>query len=461
MSIFKACDVRGLYPDEIDEKRVYRIGRAIGTVLDSKTVVVGGDVRLSTPSLKRALIDGLTFSSCDVINLGAIPTPAFYFAKSRLGADAGVMVTASHNPPDFNGLKIVLGDLPITEQQLARIRGLSESNWFLTRRKRSRRVGILADYIDFILGEGRRLLDVGPSRPRRCSFPVKVAIDCGNGCYSKIAPMVFGKLGINHAPLFCQVDGSFPNRSPDSAVARNLETLQGLVVSEQAGLGIAFDGDGDRVGFVDETGKVLPADKALAIMVRYADGGIAAAEKVVIDIKCSSAAAEVVRSMGATPLVEKSGHTFIKTRMITEEAVLGGEMSGHFFHRRLGGGDDGLYSALLMTAISARHGPLSALAAEIPSYATTPDLRIRAAPDPALIETIAEAFPASMVSRHDGVKVVFEDGWGLARLSVTEPVITLRFEGRDESALRRIMDDFLSPTPDLKRMVLHAGGGIE
>lgn len=442
-SIFKACDVRGVYPNELDEDASYRIGRAIGTILGQADVVVGGDVRLSTAVLKGAVVRGLVESGCRVLDIGVVPTPAFYFAKRRLAAGGGVMVTASHNPPEFNGFKIVLGDLPITEEELVRIRSLAENGEFAAAEGELSERNVLGDYQDWLADRAAQLLAETTRAP-------KLVVDCGNGCYSSTAPEVFRRLSIPFVPLFCEPDGSFPNRSPNCAVADNLSALCKAVVRERADLGVAFDGDGDRVCFVDEQGAVLPADKTIAIVARHMPDGLKPGDKVVLDQKCSAAVHEVVRAAGGIPLMEKSGHTFIKTRMITEHARFGGEISGHLFYRELGGGDDGLYSAIMMTGIVGRDGPVSRLAAQVPDYATTPDIRVRCTADSAVLDAIADSFPPDKVSRLDGVRVEFEDGWALARMSVTEPVMTLRFEGRDRQALRRIMREFLARSPELR-----------
>ncbi|MGB9620381.1 MAG: phosphomannomutase/phosphoglucomutase, partial [Armatimonadota bacterium] len=357
--IFKACDIRGVYPSEIDEDTSWRIGRAIGTILGSAEVVLGGDVRLSTPALKSALARGLVESGCRVMDVGIVPTPAFYFARRRLQTAGGVMVTASHNPPEYNGFKIVLGELPITEAELARIHVLAESGDFEQARGEIVAHDILPDYEAWLAeSAGRLIRDMG-------RVP-KVVIDCGNGCYSHTAPEIYRRLSIPFVPLFCEPDGAFPNRSPNSAVSYNLTALCEAVAREKADLGVAFDGDGDRVSFVDEHGVFLPADHAIAIVARHMPDGIRPGDKVVLDQKCSAAVHDVVRALGAVPLMEKSGHTFIKTRMIIENARFGGEISGHLFYRELGGGDDGLYSAIVMTGIVGRCGPLSRLAAELP-----------------------------------------------------------------------------------------------
>jgi phosphomannomutase/phosphoglucomutase len=444
MSIFKPCDIRGRYPREIDAAKAYRIGRAVATTLGGQPVVVGGDVRLSTPNLKTAVSDGLAASGSDVIDVGIVSTPMFNFARARLNIRGGVMVTASHNPPEYNGLKIVLGDLPITEEELSSMRALSETNGFLSRVGRVRQLDIVPDYESDIISKGAALLEAVEPLPR-------VVLDCGNGCCSEVAPRVFERLSIPFVPLFCEIDGMFPNRGPNSAVAKNLKALCEAVVGQDAGMGAAFDGDGDRVAFVDHAGNVLTADETVAIIATHLNGGVGPGDKVVLDIKLSGAVSEVVAGLGAEPLTERAGHTFIKTRMIQEDAAFGGEASGHLFYRELGGGDDGLYSAILMASIVGKHGALSKLAAQVPHYATTPEYRVHIEHDPRLLEAIAEAFPPEMVSRQDGVRVQFKDGWGLARLSVTEPVITLRFEGRNRAALERVMERFLAPVPELRK----------
>lgn len=445
MSIFKACDIRGVYGRELTDEKVYAIGRALGTLLGPKSVIVGGDVRTSTPALKSALIDGLVGSGAQVIDIGIVPTPAFYFAKSHLNADAGAMVTASHNPPEFNGLKLALGPLPITVEELQHIRKLCGEGGFTEAPGSVRRVNIIPSYISFIQG-------IAP-RPAH-AHSSKIIVDCGNGCYSGLAPGIIRDLGYEVEELFCTPDGTFPNRNPNSAVAENLSELSRRMLLSGAFLGVAFDGDGDRVSFVDDRGRALSSDKAIIILSTHllADNPD---QRVIHDLKCSSAVSEAVVRAGGVPIPERSGHAFIKTRMIAEDAAFGGELSGHYFYRELGGGDDGLYSALLMAAILGSTGKsLAEVADEIPEYATTPDLRVPYEGDRrAIIERISSGFPPEQVSRLDGVKVVFPGGWALARVSVTEPVITLRFEAVDRGRLREIMEEFLGPVAELRNVV--------
>ncbi len=445
MSIFKACDVRGIYPDEINEEKVYRIGRAIGTIIESAPILVGGDVRLSTETLRIALVDGLRHSGCQVTDIGVVPTPVLYYARKKLDISAAVMITASHNPADQNGLKIVLGPLPITEQDLIHIKQVADTKDHISRLGSVKQEDVIDDYEKHIVELTAKPLAGIAKMP-------KVVVDCGSGCYSDIAPRVFQRMGINRVRLFCEADGTFPERSPNSADPKALVDLSQRVREEKADLGVAFDGDGDRVAFVDETGAILTAEQYIAIMAMYGVC-VGPSDSVVLDIKCGTAAVESITKTGAKIITERSGHTFIKTSMIQTGAVMGGEVSGHLFFNELDGGDDGLYAGLLMTSIIGKHGKLSSLVAKLPHYPITPDLRIKVEKSAEILGKIATAFPAGQVSRQDGVRVAFSDGWGLARQSVTEPAITLRFEGRTPEALENVIQRFLAPVPEIKEMV--------
>lgn len=456
MGIYKACDIRGIYGDDLTERDAFLIGRAVGTMRPDSDIVVGGDVRTSTPPLKSALIEGLLACGSRVTDIGAVPTPVFYFARTLLGIDAGIMVTASHNPPEFNGFKPTLGPLPITEDEVRQI-GLmageagARCNVPLPGGAGVLRViDVIEDYRTFITSMSPKPADADP---------FNVVVDCGNGCFSDIAPSIFAELGYGVEGLFCVPDGAFPHRSPNSAVSANLTALSSKVVETGANLGVAFDGDGDRVSFVDEKGRMVSADKCIVILARMLlprNPGTS----VVYDLKCSSVAPESIREAGGVALAERSGHTFIKTRMIREGALLGGEISGHYFHRALHGGDDGLYTALLMARhLASGRLPFSRLSDAVPEYAITPDIRLPYPGDrSALIEKIAAAFPSENVSRIDGVKVNFRGGWGLARVSVTEPVITLRFEAEQKDMLKEIIREFLDPVPGIYDTVVHEAG---
>ena len=445
MSIFKACDIRGVYGRDLTDEIVYKIGRSLGTLLGDRLVITGGDVRISTPALKSSLIRGISESGSSVIDVGLIPTPAFYYAKSYLKADAGAMVTASHNPPEFNGLKLVLGPLPITEEELNEVKKVAEAGDYTRGNGSVRTFDIVPSYQAYIKS-------AAPAAKNASAF--KVVVDCGNGCFSGPAPGVFRSFGYRTEELFCTPDGTFPNRSPNSALPKALEALSRTVRHAKAHLGVAFDGDGDRVAFVDHWGRSLQSDKAIIILARHllADHP---GEKVVYDLKCSSVVPEAILQAGGVPIPERSGHTFLKTRVIAEDAVFGGELSGHYFYRKLAGGDDGLYSALVMAAILANTGAsLAELADAIPEYVTTPDIRVAFEGDRhGIIERIAGSFPEERISRLDGVRVDFPGGWGLIRASVTEPVLTLRFEAESRECLDEIMDEFLAPAPEIQRSV--------
>ena len=445
VGIFKACDIRGVYGRDLTPDIVYRIGRALGAAHDSRKFVMGGDVRTSTSTLKNALARGLTESGVDVTDIGIVPTPAFYFARRHLGIDAGVMVTASHNPPEFNGLKIALGRMPVTESNLLNIKKLVETERFRSGSGEISSLDVLPAYRESIKAIAPQVLNLKSFR---------VILDCGNGCYSDIAPDVFRDFGYQVEELFCEPDGTFPNRNPNSAVKENLSELCRRVKDSGAQLGIAFDGDGDRVSFVDDRGRFLASDKGIAILSGHVlernTGG-----KVIYDLKCSSIVPESISDAGGIPIEERSGHTFIKSRMLTEDAVFGGEISGHYFYRELHGGDDGLYTALVMAGMLADSGMrLSDIADSVPEYEITPDIRVPYSGDRAnIIERIAAGSHTDSVSMLDGVKIDFEDGWGLARVSVTEPVITLRFEARTSDRLCDIISKFLQPVPEIYEQV--------
>ncbi|NLB97492.1 MAG: phosphomannomutase/phosphoglucomutase [Armatimonadetes bacterium] len=446
-SIFKACDVRGVYGRELTEEKVCRIGAAVATLLRRRgrpaCILVGGDVRVSTPSLKAALVAGLTECGAECLDLGTVPTPVFYFARQHLGVPAGVMVTASHNPASHNGLKLVLGELPVTPEDLGEIRGMAEAGDFEKAPGSAAVVSVADAY-------ARHLLEATAPWHAPSKEAPRIVVDPGGGCWSRWAASLLRDAGYPALSIHDTPDGRFPFRDPNPSVPEHLQALREAVVAEGAGLGVAFDGDGDRVAFVDERGRALPADETAILLIRHLVPGEPGA-RVAHDIKCSQAVADEVRRCGGVPLMERSGHTFLKTRMIRENALFGPEASGHYFFRALSGGDDGLYCALILAGLVARAGaPLSELARDLPRYATTSDIRVRHTGDPtALLERIAASFPGESVCRLDGVRVQFPEGWGLIRPSVTEAALTLRFEGRTSEALRRVVQEFVAVAPEL------------
>ncbi len=451
MSIYKACDIRGVYPDELDEALYADLGRAMGTVLREREanprVVVGGDVRLSTPTLRAGLLDGLTATGCHVADLGIVPTPVVYFAARARHADGLAIVTASHNPPGHNGLKLCLGPLPVTPDEIARVAELARGGPFASGRGSVEAVAVEADYVGFLTASAQP------------GDGFRVVLDCGNGSSSSLAPRVLRQLGYEVVELFCEPDGTFPNRSPNPALPENLGALRDAVRASGAGIGLALDGDGDRVAIADDAGRSLTGDQGIVLLAAHTVGP---GDKAVCDIKCSRAVLDAIEARGAAPLLERSGHAFIKTRMIREDARYGGELSGHFFYRELGGGDDGLYTVLRLAELakgSAR--PVSAVVDAMPRYAITPDVRLPYdRPDGAERLDQLAAGADGDVTRLDGVRVAYADGWGLARVSVTEPLLTFRFEAYTGAA-RAIAERFLAPAPDLRRQVLERLDALE
>lgn len=441
MTIFKACDIRGRYGAELTTETAEALGWAIGVDLAGQRLAVGGDVRTSTPALKEALLRGLVGSGCHAVDLGILPTPAYYFGLRHLAADGGVMVTASHNPAPDNGFKITLGPRPITEQELAVLAQRMAAGVRLPAPGSYQAVDIVPAYETFLL-----------NRFPRAEQPLRVVVDAGNGSYSVIAPRVLRGLGYDVIELFCQADGRFPNRSPNPAVAANLSALRECVQRHRADLGAAFDGDGDRVVFVDEQGTVVENDRAIVLLARHVLSRMPG--EVIYDIKCSSAVPEGIRAAGGVPVMEKSGYTFIKTALLQRGAVFGGEISGHFFFQELGG-DDGLYATIVMLQLLAEEARgLAALVDSVPRYPITPDLRLPCPPAEAeaIVEELAAHFSQQAgceVSRLDGVRIAWPDGWALARPSVTEPLITVRYEARTEARLAEIQRLAATASPRL------------
>ena len=441
MSIFKACDIRGVYGKDLTEREMERLGQALGTLARGGEVVLGGDVRTSTPALKTSAARGLLATGARVLDIGIVPTPALYFAADRAKPAAAAMVTASHNPPEFNGLKFAIGEEVAGPETLGELEKVASAGTFLEGNGTLREVDILPEYEDFVCRTARRWLpDCGRLR---------LVVDAGNGCYSEIAPRVLARLGLDVVPLFCEIDGRFPNRSPNPA-AGSLSALQAAVVEAAADMGVAFDGDGDRAVFVDELGSVVASEHAACLLasdiLRKEPGG-----KVVYDLKSTSALAERVADAGGVALMERSGYAFIKARMRKERAVFGAEVSGHFFYGFLNGRDDGLLTTTYVAAIvAASDQSLGEMVAELPHYAITPDIRIPLDAGK-VAETLAaiRAAATGRVTDLDGVRIDYEDGWGLARASVTEPLITLRFEARTDAQLRAVVGRFLAPVPEL------------
>jgi phosphomannomutase/phosphoglucomutase len=456
MSIFKSCDIRGVYGVDLNERLAFDLGRAIAR-RHAGRAVVGGDLRASTPVLKSALIDGLCAAGAEVVDLGLLPTPAFYHAKHLLQAPVGAMVTASHNPARYNGFKLMFGDLPVEPEDVAQLAqdvsalpsacgALPPASADEERENCAQRVDTLADY-------EATLTAAFPGLSAR-----RVLVDAGNGSMWQVAPAVLRACGQKVVELYCTPDGRYPNRDPNPSVPAHLQAARQAVLASGAALGVAYDGDGDRVIAIDERGRVLPSDRLLVLLARHLLSG-APGSAVVYDLKSSSVVADEVHRAGGRPLMERSGHAFIKRRLMLEQALLGGEVSGHYFFEAVGG-DDALYATLvLLQALDALGLGLAEAIDTVPTYPITPDLRLPCAPERArgILAELQRAFADHPINLLDGVRVQFSAGWALARLSVTEPLLTLRFEACSEAELEAIQREVRARTPQLDALMHEAG----
>lgn len=437
-TIFRAYDIRGVVGDTLTPEVVHAVGRAIGSEARDRgeyTVAIARDGRLSSPDLAEALGRGLMASGCSVIDLGLVPTPVLYFATHVLNTESGVMVTGSHNPPNYNGLKIVIAGETLAEKDIQKLRTRVSQNDFHSGRGNLEFRSLVPDYIERIVQDTAMGRDM------------KIVVDCGNGATGNIAPVLLTELGCEIVPLFCEVDGNFPNHHPDPSNPKNLAALIDAVQEHQADLGIAFDGDGDRLGVVDSAGNIIWPDRQM--MVFAAD--VLSREPgsdIIFDVKCTRhLAAQIVKS-GGRPLMWKTGHSLIKAKIKETGALLAGEMSGHiFFKERWYGFDDGLYAAArLLEILSNDDRPSAEVFAELPDAVNTPELNIavKEGENAKIVKRLQEIadFPDARITDIDGLRVDFADGWGLIRASNTTPSLVLRFEADSAEALARIMGEF-------------------
>jgi len=440
-SIFRTYDIRGVVDETLTEFGVEKIGQAIAgelIVAGETQVVLGRDGRLSAQRFADAMVRGLTQMGISVIDLGQVMTPMCYFAAETLdGVNSCVMLTGSHNPPHYNGIKIVIQGVTLYGDAIQALKRRIDQNCFetLPRPGQILPVSISAAY------QARILEDI------QLVKPLKVVVDAGNGVAGAFAPELLRRLGCEVVELFCDVDGHFPNHHPDPAKLKNLETLSQTVLLTGANLGIAFDGDGDRCGVVDNEGKPLYPDRQFMLYAQDVLSRVPGA-LVLYDIKCSALLAKVVEAAGGRPMMWKTGHSYMKAKMRETGAALGGEVSGHmFFKERWYGFDDGLYTAARMLEILAK-APCSAaeLFATLPNAYNTPEIEIEMAEGEPYVfmDKIREQaeFDDAQVFDLDGLRVDFEDGWGLIRASNTTPVIVRRFEGETPEALQRIQQRF-------------------
>lgn len=433
MGIFKACDIRGVAEHDLTNDVAIKIAQAIGVKLSGKTVVVGGDYRLSTERLKNILIYQLQESGCKVLDVGTVATPMFYFAIKSIQADGGVMVTASHNPAEYNGFKLVLGNMPIEEREVKEIATLVKQGACIRQNGSVTKLNIVSDYIK----KTAKLAKSGS---------LKLVIDAGNGAVSKYAPALYRECGFEVVELFCDPDGNFPNRSPNPAYPQNLVKLAAKVKEVDADMGLAFDGDGDRVAFVDENGRAVDNDDILVLLAKcYLEKQAGA---IIYDAKCSMVVPEEIIKAGGRPVMARAGHTFSKRAFINEKALFAGEISGHFFFCELGY-DDGMFAGLKMCEYVESQGKLSQLIDDIPNYLLTTEARVAYSGDDkeSILQSIAANLQKYKLNLIDGVRLEFADGWGMIRSSVTEPLFTLRFEAKTNERLREIQRILISAVP--------------
>ncbi|HKW79879.1 MAG TPA: phosphomannomutase/phosphoglucomutase [Casimicrobiaceae bacterium] len=436
--IFKAYDIRGVVGSALTAPVVEAIGHALGTsALERRrdTFAVGRDGRLSGPELAAALEAGILASGANVIDIGMVTTPISYFAAQHLETRCCAMVTGSHNPPEYNGIKMVIDGDALAGDDIQALRARIDAGRFANGSGRQRSADVAAAYFDRIVGDVR------------LARPMKIAIDCGNGVAGAYAPTLFRRLGCRVTELFCEVDGRFPNHHPDPSQPKNLRDLIACLASTDNELGLAFDGDGDRLGVVTKDGKTIYADRQLMLfaadMLERRPGAT-----VIYDVKSTRKLKSWIEDHGGKPLLWKTGHSLIKAKMKETGAELAGEMSGHtFFKERWYGFDDGLYAGARLLEIVSRSADPSAVLNAIPDSISTPELTIDCADASphALIDKLAAtaSFPgATDVIRIDGLRVEYPDGFGLARASNTTPVIVLRFEADNAAALARIQGEF-------------------
>jgi phosphomannomutase/phosphoglucomutase len=447
--IFKAYDIRGIVGKTLTPAIVEQIGRAIGSeALDRgrREIAIGRDGRLSGPELSAALARGLRAAGVDVIDVGQVATPMLYFATYHFNTLSGVMLTGSHNPPDYNGLKIMLAGETLAGDAIQALRTRIETNKLANGSGGYRQENIAERYLERITG------DIKLARP------MKIAIDCGNGVAGATAPTLYKHLGCKVTELFCEVDGTFPNHHPDPSVPENLHDLIETLENSDAEIGLAFDGDGDRLGVVTKNGSIIYADRQLML---FAEDVLSRQPgPVVFDVKCTRNLAPWIVQHGGTPVMWKTGHSWIKGKMKEINAPLGGEMSGHiFFKERWYGFDDGLYAGARLLEILSKEKDLNAKLAALPNALNTPELKIKLKEGEnyaliAQLQKTAQFDNPKQVITTDGLRVEYADGFGLARSSNTTPIIVLRFEADNEKALKRIQEDFqrviLKAKPDAR-----------
>jgi len=430
--IFREYDIRGKVSDDFPPELVEALGKGFGTYIKrggGQEIALSGDIRLTTPDLMEQFKTGMLSTGVDVINIGILPTPANYYSMFSLGVAGAVQITGSHNPPEFNGFKLSRNKKAVFGEAIQEIRVIIEKEDYETGEGSEASYDILTKYKRMIASK----IDI--------KKPMKVVMDCGNAAGAICAPEIFKNLNVDLTELYCDVDGTFPNHHPDPTVKENLVDLIDLVKKGSYDIGLAFDGDADRVGVVDETGDIVWADQLIALFLPEV---VEEGDEILYDVKCSQALEEMIVKYGGKPVMWKTGHSLIKQRMSELNCKLGGEMSGHiFFADDYYGYDDAIYvAARIVQTLSRTDKKLSELKAELPKYYSTPEMRLEAESDEEKFRIAKEAvayftenYDCSTV---DGVRIKFGDGWGLVRSSNTQPVIVCRFEANTAERMEEI-----------------------
>ena len=439
-NLFREYDIRGRVPEELNQETAYRLGQCFGAYyrdFGAKRISLGRDCRLSSPELRLGVLEGMMDAGMDVKDLGMVPTPLLYFSLHHLHVDGGIQITGSHNPPEYNGFKICLGKTTIYGEEIQKLRRIGESGSFPKGKGSVETREVIRPYREEVL---KRI---------RCGQKArKVVLDAGNGVAGLVAPELYARMGVEVEELFCEPDGLFPNHHPDPTLPENLRHLVQRVSDTSADLGIAFDGDADRIGVVDRKGKVLWGDQLMILFSRDLLKRHPGA-KIIGEVKCSQVLYDDIRKNGGVPIMWKAGHSLIKAKMKEEGALLAGEMSGHlFFAERYFGYDDAIYAgARLLEILTNENKELDELLAGVPSLVSTPEIRLDCPDDQKfqIVADLASEFKKQyQVIDVDGARVVFEGGWGLIRASNTQPVLVLRFEAEDQKTLQEIQKIFMN-----------------
>jgi phosphomannomutase/phosphoglucomutase len=452
-NIFREYDIRGIYPVDLNEDIYFEIGNAIASKcnqLSIDSIVLGRDGRLSGKSLMNALESSLINNGINVENIGVVTSPLLYYAAKKHSSKSGIMVTGSHNPKEYNGIKMIINDEPVSGKEIFELIGAP--NNATSKGTASVNKDVIDNYID----------EVKSKNIQSKKDKIKVVIDCGNGAAGVIAPKLFTALGFSVVEIYSEVDGSFPNHHPDPGRPENLKDLSDKVLSEKANIGLAFDGDGDRLGVVDNEGKIIPQDKFLMLLAKDVLKNSPQA-KIIFDVKCTNRLKDVILSYGGEPIMSPTGHFHIKKMLRKTNAHLAGEMSGHiFFNDDWYGFDDAHYSGFrLLKIMIENESELSELLDEFPEGFTTPEINLDVDEDKKfqIVDEFKKSasFENASVSMLDGLRVEYEDGWGLLRASNTTPKLVLRFEGTSQKSLdgiiRKFDEEFQKVHPNLDKII--------